>query len=144
MMSILRKMDRRMAGCILITVFVFALCCILLHSSPDRLIGAAFCHQIPGRSPAFSFPFCYRCSGLFSGVFCGLAVFLISGGEKKLFSVKQMLFFGLSLIVFLLDILNSSKFPFFRLYPETVGIRFLSAYPLGFSLALLITGIFRF
>ena len=129
---------------LLIIIFFFVSACLFLHVSPFRLIGAAFCHQIPSRSPDFLFPFCYRCAGLFSGVFWGLAASLIWKKEKKLFPAKLICFFLFSLLLFITDILNSSKFPMIHLYPEQVNIRFLSAFPLGFFLSRIIMQIFRY
>ena len=51
--------------------------------------------------------------------------------KEKLFPVSEMIFLLVSLLIFVLDILNSSKFGGVRLYPETVQYRMLSAYPLG-------------
>lgn len=120
------------------SMILFTAVCIFLRTDPVRLIGAAFCHQIPGRSPAFSFPFCYRCSGLFSGVLCSEIVFLLCEKQKKLLIKRSIVLFVVSLAVYFLDILNSSKFPDVRIYTETVTMRFLSSYPLGFSLGMII------
>ena len=129
---------------LLISMILFVCVCLFLHVSPFRLIGAAFCHQIPSRSPDFHFSFCYRCAGLFSGVFCGLAASMIWNYEKKLLPTKSICFFTFSLLLFITDILNSSKFPMIHLYPERVNFRFLSAFPLGFSLSRIIMQIFRY
>ena len=114
----------------------FILACVFLHASPDRLVGASFCHQIASRSPEFNFPYCYRCSGLFSGILCGeIVFFLIKKQKNELISRKKLALAILGLIIYLADILNSSKFPRINFYPESVNIRFLSAFPLGYFLA---------
>ncbi|MBQ6503887.1 MAG: DUF2085 domain-containing protein [Flexilinea sp.] len=124
------------------TLFVFF--CVYLKVSPDRLTGAAFCHQLPARSPAFGFPFCYRCSGLFFGIFFGLLTSCFTGRSDKLCSRPLLAACAVSIILFLLDILNSSKFPIIHVYPEKVSYRFLSAYPLGYCTAQLIASIFKY
>ena len=115
---------------------IFTLSCILLWTTPDRLIGASFCHQIPSRSPEFNFPYCYRCSGLFSGILAGeTAFFLCRQQRKDLLSRSKLIFVVIGIFFFLIDILNSSKFSDISFYPESVNIRFLSAFPLGYFLA---------
>ena len=47
----------------------------------------------------------------------------------------MVVLFLVGLLLFITDILNSSKFPVILLYPESVNIRFLSAFPLGFFLS---------
>lgn len=128
----------------LTAVLLFAICCCFLRVSPDRLTGAAFCHQIPARSPAFDFPFCYRCSGLFFGIFFGLLISCFTRGGDKLFSRQILAAYAVSIILFILDILNSSKFPVFHIYTETVRLRFLSSYPLGYFTAQLIASIIKY
>ncbi len=124
-------------------ILLFCLCCCMLKVRPDHLTGAAFCHQIPARSPAFGFPFCYRCSGLFFGLFFGILTSCLIKTERKLFSVQILTAFAASIIIYILDILNSAKFPGFQIYPESVSYRFLSAYPLGYFTAQLIASIIK-
>lgn len=133
------------AGVFLIAaVSLFLFSCVYFQVSPDRLTGAAFCHQIPARSPAFGFPFCYRCSGLFFGIFFGLSASCLTGRSDKLFSRSLLTAYVVSILLFLLDILNSSKFPLFHVYTEKVSYRFLSAYPLGYCTAQLIASIIKY
>lgn len=129
---------------ILISLLFFIAVCLLLQVWPDRLSGAAFCHQIPDRSPAFGFPLCYRCSGLFFGIFWGLLVSAFTSGDTKLFSKKKLLLLAASVFLYLADIFNSSKFPGFHIYRETVNYRFLSSFPLGYMLSRLIIDILRY
>ena len=126
----------------LIVLGRFIIVCIWLHTSPARLIGAAFCHQMPDRSPEYNFPFCWRCCGLFSGIFFGWIADIFGKKSKKLFSSIEISLFFVSVVFFLIDILNSSKFSGFSLYPESVKIRMLSAYPLGFMMMQIIYRIF--
>ena len=137
------KMHRAAFMFLIISAFLFIFCCFFLKVSPDRLTGAAFCHQIPARSPSFDFPFCYRCSGLFFGIFFGLLTSCFTESSDKLFSQQILAAYAVSIILFLLDILNSAKFPVFHVYPEKVSIRFLSAYPLGYVTAQLIASIIK-
>ena len=139
----MKKMQRAALVFLLTAVFLFTLCCCFLKVSPDRLTGAAFCHQIPARSPAFDFPFCYRCSGLFFGIFFGLLTSCLTGNGEKHFSRQILAAYTVSIILFILDILNSSKFPVFHIYPEKVSYRFLSAFPLGYCTARLIASIIK-
>ena len=66
----------------LFAVLCFGLACFFLHETPSHFIGAAFCHQIPARSPSVGFPFCFRCSGLFFGIFWGNLLYFLRTGEK--------------------------------------------------------------
>ncbi|MBQ6520712.1 MAG: DUF2085 domain-containing protein [Anaerolineaceae bacterium] len=129
---------------ILISLLFFIAVCQLLQVWPDRLSGAAFCHQIPDRSPAFGFPLCYRCSGLFFGIFWGLLLSPFTSGDTNLFSKKKLLLLAASVFLYLADIFNSSKFPGFHIYRETVNYRFLSSFPLGYMLSQMIFDILRF
>ena len=112
----------------------FALLCVVLKTPPDRLIGAAFCHQIVSRSPEHGFPFCYRCSGLFSGIFFGLIFFLRIARGSKLFSKRSFILLAAAFLLFMADILNSTEFLDIDWYQESVEFRFLSAFPVGFTL----------
>ncbi|MBQ4511836.1 MAG: DUF2085 domain-containing protein [Anaerolineaceae bacterium] len=114
---------------------IFFLVCLVLHVSPSKLIGAAFCHQIPSRSPAYDFPFCYRCSGLFFGIFFGSIAGVFSQKNKQFLSKIEILLLFLSLILFFADILNSSKIPDIYFYKESVIGRMISSFPLGFTLS---------
>lgn len=113
---------------------LFALLCVILKTSPDRLIGAAFCHQIVSRSPGHGFPFCYRCSGLFGGIFFGLIFYLRIARGSKLFSKRSFILLAAAFLLFMTDILNSTEFLDIDWYRESVEFRFLSAFPVGFFL----------
>ena len=118
-----------------LAVLLFAVLCIVLKTPPDRLIGAAFCHQIAARSPEHHFPFCHRCSGLFSGIFFGIIWFFRIATDNKVFSKKSVLQFAAAFILFIADILNSSRLLNIHRYPDKGEFRFLTAFPMGFYLA---------
>jgi len=127
----------------LFAVLCFGLACFFLHETPSHFIGAAFCHQIPARSPSVGFPFCFRCSGLFFGIFWGNLLYFLRTGEK-LFQPAEVILFFASFALFTTDILNSSKFSFFSLYTETTLMRFLSSWPLGFMISQFIMNAFTY
>ncbi len=122
----------------------FAAVCMILKISPARLTGAAFCHQIPSRSPGANYPFCYRCSGLFSGITAGIITTRLWEEKRRLYTIPDILFFAFSFLFFIIDILNSSKFSGIHFYNESVNIRFLSAFPLGFFLVRIILQIINY
>ena len=124
-------------------ILCFGFACFFLHETPFHFIGSAFCHQISARSPSAGFPFCYRCSGLFFGIFWGELLYFLRS-EKKLFQPADVILFFAGFVLFITDILNSSKFPFFFLYPETILMRFLSSWPLGFMISQFIMRAFTF
>lgn len=123
-------------------IIVFFMLSMILHVMPDRLTGAAFCHQLVSRSPAYGFPFCYRCSGLFSGIMGGILFTLISRKSKKLFSVPVFLGTLAAVLLFLTDIINTTEFIPVHWYEERENLRFLSAYPLGFMLVCIVAPVF--
>ena len=114
---------------------IFFFVCLVLHVSPSKLVGAAFCHQIPSRSPSHDFPFCYRCCGLFFGIFFGTITGMFSRKNKQFVSKTEILLLFLSLVLFFTDILNSSKIPEIHFYKESVMLRMISSFPLGFTLS---------
>lgn len=120
---------------------LFIILCICLNTEPDRLIGAAFCHQLPSRSPSPDFPFCFRCSGLFSGILWGILFSFLSIQSGKLFEKKVIAAFTAAFFLFLLDIVNTTEYIPIRWYEEKEEIRFLSSFPLGFILVRLIAAI---
>lgn len=122
-------------------IVLFIGLCIGLHTAPDRLIGSAFCHQLPSRSPNHGFPFCFRCSGLFSGIFWGILLSVFSGQPGKLFDKKVLAALAASFLLFLLDIINTTEYIPLHWYEEKEGIRFLSSFPLGFMLVRIMSAI---
>ena len=120
----------------------FAALCILLKTSPGKLIGAAFCHQIPSRSPSPDFPFCYRCAGLFCGTFFGGIYSGLFRKKSRIFSWQEILFFLIAFLLFLTDAANKASFIPFHWYPDQACTRFLTAFPLGFALAALLIPVF--
>lgn len=125
-----------------IMIIVFFMLSMILQVVPDRFAGAAFCHQLQSRSPAYGFPFCYRCSGLFSGILGGILFSLISRKGKKLFSVPLLCGTAAAFLLFLTDIINTTEFIPVHWYEEREDLRFLSAYPLGFMLVCIIAPVF--
>lgn len=123
---------------ILILLLLFFFLTGYLKTTPARLIGAAFCHQIVERSPGHDFPFCYRCSGIFLGIISGIAVCLLSKKTEGLSGIKELLLFLISALLFVLDALNSSTYLNSFLYKDQVYTRFLSAFPMGFMLGLIV------
>ncbi len=128
----------------IISLFFFLISCIILKVSPTRLIGAAFCHQIPSRSPKYDFPFCYRCCGLFFGILFGYIISLFTKRKNYLFPNAEIFLFFLSLIIFCTDILNSSKIPNIHLYNESIEFRMISSFPLGYFLSIIICNLLVF
>lgn len=122
----------------------FIAVCWIFHTDPSTFIGAAFCHQISSRSPGYGFPFCYRCSGMFSGIFFGILSFYIFPENKKLLDKTRLTIFTAAFFIFLLDAVNSSSFIPISLYKESEIGRFLSAYPFGYSLSLIVIPVFLF
>ena len=141
MKSFREKSDKLPQIFLSISICVFFAVCLLLKTDPFHLIGAAFCHQIPSRSPDFHYPFCYRCGGLFFGIFYGGFFYIVKKRRISPFSISELFFLIAAFLIYLLDILNSSKFRMGSLYQETVQYRLLSAYPLGLFLSQLILGI---
>lgn len=121
---------------------LFLAVCLLLKTYPDRLIGAAFCHQIASRSPSPDFPFCYRCSGLFFGITWSSLSRLVMKNDQEIFTFGKIALFLCSFILFLADIVNTSPYIGLRWYADQPVTRFLSAFPLGFSLAGIIMSVF--
>ncbi len=110
-----------------------------------NVIGYAFCHQLPDRSPfvyGHIFAFCYRCTGLFIGFFIG-SLFQIYNRQNSLFtSPVHIAYCILSFLFFLLDSLNAYK-PLhliisFHLYSDTTFKRTLSGFFVGSAISLII------
>ncbi len=129
---------------VFIMLSVFVILCFILKTSPDRLIGAAFCHQIPSRSPSPDFPFCYRCAGLFCGVFFGCIYSVVFRKKAGFFSRSEIIPFAIALLLYLTDIANKYTVFGSRLYPDQAETRFLSAFPLGYTLVCLLFPIYLY
>ena len=123
---------------------LFIILCIFLNTAPDRLIAAAFCHQLPSRSPAPDFPFCFRCAGMFSGIFWSILFSFLSERRGTLFEKRLITAFAAAFLLFMLDIINTTEYIPIRLYEEKEEIRFLSSFPLGYMLVRLMAGIWLY
>ncbi len=126
-----------------ISAALFFLACIIFRVAPDRLIGAAFCHQIDDRSPAYGFPFCYRCSGLFMGIGFGIIYSFFHIRSEKKISVFRISVFFAAFITYLLDIINKLDFIPVHFYTDRPETRLLSSFPMGYMLSLLMLSIFQ-
>lgn len=122
-------------------VILFIILCFSLGTAPDRLIGAAFCHQLPSRSPAPDFPLCFRCAGLFSGIIWGILFSFLSKRSKNLFDKKVLAMLAAAFLLFMLDIVNTTEYIPIHWYEEKAAFRFLSSFPLGYMLVRLMAGI---
>ncbi len=113
------------------------------------LIGYAFCHQNPERSPfagTNQFTFCYRCTGLYVGILLAALWSFPLRKSINLFSKPLCIYVGLSLLFYLTDSLNASfLLPLFGLrpvYKDQEMIRFLSGFFMGTACSVMILSIF--
>lgn len=113
-------------------------------------VGYTFCHQDPARSPhAFghTLALCYRCMGLFSGIFIGALWQLGERRHAKFNSVPILIFAFLALFFYAFDGLNASFMPKLfslePLYQDRPWIRMLSGLLLGNAVALLVIPLFN-
>lgn len=113
------------------------------------LIGYAFCHQNPERSPfagTNQFTFCYRCTGLYVGILLSALWSFPLRKSINLFSKPLCIYVGLSLLFYLTDSLNASfLLPLFGLrplYKDQEIIRFLSGFFMGTACSIVILSIF--
>lgn len=113
-------------------------------------VGYTFCHQDPARSPqAFghTLALCYRCMGLFSGIFIGALWQLGERRHAKFNSVPILIFAFVALFFYAFDGLNASFLPKLLslepLYQDRPWIRMLSGLLLGNAVALLVIPLFN-
>ena len=87
----------------------------LEHTPPGwmgklQAIGYSVCHQIPSHSfkiGTMTFPLCSRCMGMYLGVFIGMIILLRKGNKSGFPSKKIMIIFGILIITWLVDGVNS-------------------------------------
>ena len=75
-----------------------------------QAIGYSVCHQIPSHSfkiGTMTFPLCSRCMGMYLGVFIGMIILLRKGNKSGFPSKKIMIIFGILIITWLVDGVNS-------------------------------------
>lgn len=139
-----------------IAVVLVMLCGVWLWFVPKgyfgitSAVGYTFCHQDPARSPhAFghTLALCYRCMGLFSGIFIGTLWQLGERRHAKFNSVPILIFAFLALFFYAFDGLNASFLPKLLslepLYQDQPRIRMLSGLLLGNAVALLVIPLFN-
>ena len=117
---------------------IFILICVRFQCAPSWAVGAAFCHQMPERSPMFGtvqLPFCFRCAGLFAGIFCALLYALLRKEDEAMFSPQSIVFLAAALIFYGIDILNSTTLLDITIYPDQTHTRFLSGFAAGAGIA---------
>lgn len=119
------------------------------HGSLTQSIGYAFCHQNPERSPfagTMQFAFCFRCTGLFSGIFFALLWQIPFRKSGKIFSKPIIIFLILSLFFYFIDSFNASFLPDLLgiqpFYEDQEWIRFISGLLLGTALSIMVYSIF--
>ena len=125
---------------------IFVLICIRFQCAPSWAVGAAFCHQMPDRSPMFGtaqLPFCFRCAGLFAGIFCALLYSLLRKEDEAMFSPRSIVFLAAALIFYGIDILNSTTLLDVTIYPDQTHTRFLSGFAAGAGIAGFILPLYR-
>ena len=125
---------------------IFILICVRFHCAPSWAVGAAFCHQFAARSPMFGtaqLPFCFRCAGLFAGIFCALLYSLLRKENEAMFSAQSIIFLAAALIFYAIDILNSTTLLDVTIYPDQTHTRFLSGFAAGAGIAGFILPMYR-
>ena len=125
---------------------IFILICVRFQCAPSWTVGAAFCHQMPDRSPMFGtaqLPFCFRCAGLFAGILCALLYSLLRKEDEAMFSVRSIVFLAAALFFYAIDILNSTTLLDVTIYPDQTHTRFLSGFAAGAGIAGFILPLYR-
>jgi uncharacterized membrane protein len=138
-------------GIVLITLFAVWLWFVPKgYFGITSAVGYTFCHQDPARSPhAFghTLALCYRCMGLFTGIFIG-ALWQLGERRHARFNSASILTFAIpALYFYAFDGLNASFLPKLLsvepLYQDQPWIRMLSGLLLGNAVALLVIPLFN-
>ncbi len=125
---------------------IFIVICVNFQCSPSWAVGAAFCHQMPDRSPMFGtaqLPFCFRCAGLFAGILCALLYSLLRREDEAMFSARSIVFLAAALLFYGIDILNATTLLDITIYPDQTHTRFLSGFAAGAGIAGFILPLYR-
>ena len=125
---------------------IFVIICVRFQCAPSWAVGAAFCHQMPDRSPMFGttqLPFCFRCAGLFAGILCALPYSMLRKEDEAMFSFRSIVFLAAALIFYGIDILNSTTLLDITIYPDQTHTRFLSGFAAGAGIAGFILPLYR-
>lgn len=112
-------------------------------------IGFAFCHQIPARTPQFSFgacPLCFRCTGLFFGTLVSALTLIRTQFTFRDLSRSGVITFCLSSFgMYVFDGVKTTGF--FRgiatLYPDLALIRYTTGYAMGITVGAFVSVIWR-
>jgi len=108
----------------------------------EHILGV-LCHQLPERSQNFDscvFPLCFRCAGLYIGIFISYFHLLISGCFRRSISYlregKIIFYFTLPLI---LDGLGNA----FSLWSSPKYVRFLTGFIMGITITLFLLSLMK-
>ena len=139
-----------------LVVIAFAMVWFWLSHTPPGLdgklqaIGYSVCHQIPSHSFQIGsepFPICSRCTGMYLGVFSGVAILLMQRNKIIIPSKWQFAFFGLLIVTWVIDGGNSflvNSLGRVPLYQPTNLLRFLTGFGMGLCIAVTIFFLFNF
>ncbi len=100
-----------------------------------------FCHQIPGRSLQYggeSFPLCFRCSGIYLGIFISHLTILLSGRFNKISPNRKT---GLLLILLEIPLAVDGLGDSFNLWNSSGEVRMITGLLLGIFISLTLISI---
>lgn len=154
------ELPRRLSGISTLTKIVLVAMCIgilgvWLALTPAGLLGKAdavayaVCHRIPSRSFYIGdrpTPLCARCSGMYLGALLGLLYQARLGKRGKMPSLKMYLIFGLFVLAFTVDGVNSYLHFFPQaptLYEPQNPLRLLTGAGIGLGIAAVLLPLFN-